>query len=249
MALLQLRDLHKRYGGLQATAGVSLEVAAGTVHALIGPNGAGKSTLIDLVSGMVAADAGSVTLAGHDLTALPAHARVARGLARSYQVTNLFKRFTALDSVALAVQAASGSSLRFWAPVQRERELFDRARQVLERVGLGARAEVPAGALAHGEQRQLEVALALATGARVLLLDEPMAGLGADESARMLELLRSLKGGPALLLVEHDMDAVFQLADTITVLDYGRVIASGTPEAIRTDPEVRRAYLGEEVVP
>ena len=248
MALLAVERLSKRFGGLVATEAVSLGVEPGGVHALIGPNGAGKSTLINQLSGSLAPDSGRIFFDGEDITARAMHERVARGLARSYQITNVFKRFSALDGVALAVQARSGSSLRFWQPVQRERALFDQAAAVLDRVGLGARKDTPAAELAHGEQRQLEVALALATNPRLLLLDEPMAGQGPDESARMIELLGQLKGSVTLLLVEHDMDAVFRLADTISVLVYGRLIASGPPAAIRANEEVRRAYLGEEEV-
>jgi branched-chain amino acid transport system ATP-binding protein len=246
MPLLQVEHLTKRFGGLTATDDVQLAVELGTIHALIGPNGAGKSTLINQLSGALRPDGGRIVFNGDDITRLPMHQRVARGLARSYQVTNVFKRFSALESVALAVQARSGSSLRFWQPVAREQALFDEATSVLERVGLGRRMEAPAGALAHGEQRQLEVALALATNPKLLLLDEPMAGQGPDESARMIELLARLKGSVTMLLVEHDMDAVFKLADVISVLVYGRVIATGSPDAIRANVDVRKAYLGDE---
>jgi branched-chain amino acid transport system ATP-binding protein len=246
MSLLQVQGLTRRFGGLVATDGVSLDVAAGSIHALIGPNGAGKSTLINQLSGALAPDAGQVIFDGADVTPLSMHARVARGLARSYQVTNVFRRFSALDSVALAVQARSGSSLRFWRPVAAERTLFDEAAAVLDRVGLAARMHVPAGALSHGELRQLELGLALATRPRLLLLDEPMAGQGPEESARMIELLEGLRGEVTLLLVEHDMDAVFRLADCVSVLVYGRILASGAPAAIRANADVRRAYLGDE---
>lgn len=246
---LELRALTKRFGGVLATDGVSLPVAAGELHALIGPNGAGKSTLINQVAGVVRSDSGTVRLGGADLTRLAPHARVAHGLARSYQVTNLFRRFTALDCAALAVQARTGSSFRFWQPVRRERALFDEAERVLRRVGLGRRFDVPAGALAHGEQRQLEVGLALATRPCALLLDEPMAGMGPDESERMVELIASLKRDLTILLVEHDMDAVFRLADRISVLVSGRLIATDEPARVRDNEDVRRAYLGDEVVP
>jgi branched-chain amino acid transport system ATP-binding protein len=246
MALLAVEHLRKRFGGLLATDDVSLSVTEGGIHALIGPNGAGKSTLINQLHGALAPDAGRILLDGRDITRLPTHARVPLGLARSYQVTNVFRRFSALDSVALAIQARSGSSLRFWRPVGAERALFDEAAALLSDVGLSERLDTPAGSLAHGEQRQLEVALALATRPRLLLLDEPMAGQGPDESARMVELLAGLKGRVTMLLVEHDMDAVFKLADTISVLVYGRLIASGEPAAIRADPDVRKAYLGDE---
>jgi len=246
MSLLQVRGLTRRFGGLVATDDVSFSIAAGGIHALIGPNGAGKSTLINQLSGALRPDKGAVIFDGEDVTPLPMHARVARGLARSYQITNVFARFSALDSVALAVQARTGGSLRFWRPVAAERALFEQAAAVLDRVGLGARKDVPAAALAHGEQRQLELALALATQPKLLLLDEPMAGQGPDESARMVELLEGLRGEVTMLLVEHDMDAVFRLADDISVLVYGRLIASGTPAKIRASAEVRRAYLGED---
>jgi branched-chain amino acid transport system ATP-binding protein len=247
MSLLVVERLTRRFGGLVASDNVSFSVAPGTIHAVIGPNGAGKSTLIDQLSGALRPDAGRVVFDQQDVTPLAMHERVVRGLARSYQVTNVFKRFNALDSVALAIQARTGSSLRFWRPVSSERRLFEEAAEVLDRVGLRTRMELPAAALAHGELRQLELALALATRPRLLLLDEPMAGQGPEESARMVELLESLRGSVALLLVEHDMDAVFRLADTISVLVYGRIIATGSAEAIRANAEVRRAYLGDEV--
>lgn len=246
-ALLRVDGLAKRFGGVAASDGVSLDVAEGEFHALIGPNGAGKSTLINQLHGALRPDAGRVLFDGADITALPPHARALRGIARSYQVTNVFARLSARDGVALALQAVRGSSFRFWRPVWREAGLFDEANRLLERVGLGARADVPAGVLAHGEQRQLEIALALASRPRLLLLDEPLAGTGPDESERLLRLIESLRGSVTVLLVEHDMDAVFRLADRISVLVYGRVIASGAPEAIRADPQVRSAYLGEPV--
>lgn len=243
--LLRVDGLAKRFGGVAASDGVSLDVATGEFHALIGPNGAGKSTLINQLHGALRPDAGRVLFDGADITALPPHARALRGIARSYQVTNVFARLSARDGVALALQAVRGSSFRFWRPVWREAGLFAEADRLLERVGLGARANVPAGVLAHGEQRQLEIALALASRPRLLLLDEPLAGTGPDESERLLQLIESLRGSVTILLVEHDMDAVFRLADRISVLVYGRVIASGAPEVIRTDPQVRSAYLGE----
>jgi branched-chain amino acid transport system ATP-binding protein len=245
--LLVVRGLRKRFGGLVATDGVDLDVAAGETLAIIGPNGAGKTTLIGQLAGALRPDAGTIRFAGADVTGLSASARSHRGLARSFQITSIFRDFTALDNVALAVQAHAGHSFRFWRPARREPPLREPARAVLEQVGLAARADVPAGALAHGEQRQLEIAMALATRPRLLLLDEPVAGMGTDESQRMVRLLRSLRGHHTIVLVEHDMDVVWALADRICVLVYGRVIASGAPEAIRLDPEVRRAYLGEEV--
>jgi branched-chain amino acid transport system ATP-binding protein len=244
--LLAVQGLRKRFGGLVATDGVDLEVADGETLAVIGPNGAGKTTLIAQLAGELQPDAGSIRFAGADVTALPADARSRLGLARSFQVTSIFRDFSTLDNVALAVQAHAGHSFRFWRPARDERALREPARAVLERVGLGHRADVPAGRLAHGEQRQLEIAMALATHPRMLLLDEPVAGMGVEESARMVELLRGLRGRHTFLLVEHDMDAVFALADRISVMVYGRVIASGPPAEIRANAEVRRAYLGEE---
>ncbi|MBX3500285.1 MAG: ABC transporter ATP-binding protein [Alphaproteobacteria bacterium] len=244
-ALLEVAGLTKRFGGLVATDNLDLAVAPGEVHALIGPNGAGKTTLIAQLSGFLRPDAGRIVFDGHDITRLPAPARVHRGLARSFQITSVLREFTALDNVALAVQARQGHSFRFWKPVRGDRSLSGPAMKALESVGLAGRAGDPAADLSHGERRQLEVAMALASEPRLLLLDEPMAGMGAEESARMVALLRSLKGQRTLLLVEHDMDAVFALADRITVLVYGRAIASGTPEAIRANAEVRQAYLGE----
>jgi branched-chain amino acid transport system ATP-binding protein len=244
--LLQVEGLVKRYGGLVATDHLDLSVRVGEIHALIGPNGAGKTTLIQQLSGALAPDAGSMRFDGHDITALSMHERVHRGLARSYQITSIFARLSVLDNVALALQARSGSSLRFWHAARAERARYVQAAAVLARVGLQGRAHALAGALSHGEQRQLEVGIALATGARLLLLDEPMAGMGPEESERMVVLLHSLRGELTLLLVEHDMDAVFRLADTISVLVAGRIIASGAPAAIRGHAEVRRAYLGDD---
>jgi branched-chain amino acid transport system ATP-binding protein len=245
--LLAVRGLYKRFGGLVATDGVDLDVADSETLALIGPNGAGKTTLIAQLSGELRADAGLIRFGGEDVTRLPAPTRSLRGIARSYQITSVFREFTALDNVALAVQAHAGHSFRFWRPAAGERALREPARAALEQVGLAARADVPAGALAHGEQRQLEIAMALATRPRLLLLDEPVAGMGTDESQRMVQLLRTLRGRHTIVLVEHDMDAVFALADRISVMVYGRVIATGAPGAIRENAEVRRAYLGEEL--
>ena len=245
--LLAVRRLSKRFGGLVATDLVDLDVAEGETLAVIGPNGAGKTTLIGQLSGDIVPDAGIIRFGGEDITALSAPARSQRGLARSFQITSIFKEFTALDNVALAVQAHAGHSFHFWTPARTERALREPALSVLEQVGLGARADVVAGTLAHGEQRQLEIAMALASRPRLLLLDEPVAGMGIDESQRMVRLLRTLRRQHTIVLVEHDMDAVFALADRISVMVYGRVIASGAPETIRANPEVRRAYLGEEV--
>ena len=248
MALLEIRNLAKRFGGVVATDDVSLDVGRGEIHALIGPNGAGKTTLVHQLSGALRPDRGRVLFDGADVTSMPFHERVRIGLARSYQITSIFRKFTVLENMVLPVQARSGSSLSFWRPRAAESALFAEAGAVLERVGLAARAAVAAGALAHGEQRQLEVGLALATNARLLLLDEPMAGMGPEESERMIALIGRLKGSLSVLLVEHDMDAVFRLADRISVLVNGRVIASGAPAEIRANEEVKRAYLGEEAI-
>jgi branched-chain amino acid transport system ATP-binding protein len=245
-ALLDVRGLAKSFGALRATDGVDLDVREGETHAIIGPNGAGKTTLIGQLAGNLRPDAGRIRFAGEDITALAAPARSRKGLARSFQITSIYREFTALDNVALAVQAHAGHSFRFWRPARSEPELRDPARAILEEVGLGARADVRAANLAHGEQRQLEIAMVLATRPRLMLLDEPVAGMGTDESQRMVRFLGGLKGKRTMILVEHDMDAVFTLADRISVLVYGRIIASGTPEEIRANPEVRTAYLGEE---
>ena len=242
---LRVSGLRKCFGGVTALDDASLAVEAGELHALIGPNGAGKTTLVQLVSGADRADVGRIELDGVEIGGLPMHRRVALGLARSYQVSSLFPAFTALENVALAVQARARWRCAVWRPVQAQAALFDEARQVLDTVGLGGRPDVAAGELAHGERRRLELGLAFATGARLLLLDEPMAGLGPEESARLIELLRAFKGRVTIVLVEHDMDAVFRLADRISVLVHGRVIASGLPSQIRAHPEVRHAYLGE----
>ena len=245
-AILAAESLRKAFGALVATDGVSLEVFEGETHAIIGPNGAGKTTLISQLAGNLRPDEGRIRFAGEDITPLSAPQRAHKGFARSFQITSIYRDFTALDNVALAVQAHAGHSFRFWKPARAEPTLRDPARAVLEEVGLAARADVLAANLAHGEQRQLEVAMALATKPRLLLLDEPVAGMGLEESQRMVQFLAGLKGRRTLILVEHDMDAVFTLADRISVLVYGRIIASGPPADVRANPEVRRAYLGEE---
>ena len=244
--LLEVRNLRKSFGALRATDGVELEMHEGETLAIIGPNGAGKTTLISQLAGNLRPDAGSIRFAGEDVTALPAPRRARRGFARSFQITSVFAEFTALQNVALAVQAHAGHSFRFWRPVHEDAALTGPAREFLAQVGLQSRAHVVAANLSHGEHRQLEVAMALATRPRLLLLDEPMAGMGVDESQRMIELLATLKRRQTMILVEHDMDAVFKLADRIAVLVYGRIIATGLPEEIRANAEVRRAYLGEE---
>ncbi len=247
-AMLQIDALVKRFGGLTATDQASLSVPPGQLHALIGPNGAGKTTLIHQISGALASDAGRILFGGVDITRLPMHQRVRQGLVRSYQITSIFPRLSVADNLALALpaEAGVGRGLGLWRPARAESGRYAQAAELAQRVGLGPQLHQLAGALAHGAQRQLEVGLALATRPRLLLLDEPMAGMGPDESENMLLLLQSLRGKTTILLVEHDMDAVFRLADHISVLVFGRVIASGTPAEIRNNPEVRRAYLGDE---
>ena len=246
--LLRVERLVRRFGGILATDHVSLDVAAGELHAIIGPNGAGKTTLISQLTGHLAPHAGSVTLGGRDITYLPAYRRCALGLARSFQITSLLLDFTAADNVALAAQAHAGTSFRFFANARKEKGLRDAAQAALDRVGLSHRADVPVSKLSHGERRELELAVALASQPKLLLLDEPMAGLGVTESQRMVKLLKELRKEISIVLVEHDMDAVFALADRISVLVYGRVIASGDPAAIRQNEEVKRAYLGDQHV-
>lgn len=246
-ALLDLRNLVKRYGGLTATDHLNLTINPGEIHAIIGPNGAGKTTLIHQISGALAPNEGSIIFDGREVTHLSMHKRVAQGLARSYQITNIFKSYSVLDNLALTVQARSGTSMRFWKQAIAERALFDEARAIADRVGLGNRIDTIAGNLAHGEQRQLEFGLALATRPKLLLLDEPMAGMGQEESARLIPLIKNLRTEIAVLLIEHDMDAVFQMADRISALVSGRIIATGSPGEIRNNSEVKKAYLGDEV--
>ncbi len=228
---------------------MSLDVLPGEIHAVIGPNGAGKTTMLNLLSGQLKPDGGTIEFGGRNIARLSPAGRSHLGLARSFQITSIFRDFSALDNVALAIQAHDGHGFRFWRPARGDERLQAPAARVLEQVGLGARSNVLAGNLAHGEQRQLEIAMALATRPRLVLLDEPMAGMGLEESGRMIKFLRSLKGEYAMLLVEHDMDAVFALADRITVLVYGRAIASGPPEQIRANQDVRDAYLGDDEAP
>jgi len=244
--LLRVDNLVRRYGGITATDNLSMEVLPGELHAIIGPNGAGKTTLISQLTGQVMPNSGTIRFAGRDVTSLPSYKRSRLGLARSFQITSLLKDFSAIDNVALAAQAHDGHSFRFWGNARKERHLRATARAALERVGLGQRADIVVSQLSHGEQRELELAVALATKPQLLLLDEPMAGLGVTESARMVALLKELRKEVTIVLVEHDMEAVFALADRITVLVYGRVIACDVPDAIRKDEEVKRAYLGDQ---
>ena len=245
--LLETRQLQKSFGALVATDQVDFDVREGETHAVIGPNGAGKTTFIKQLSGELRPDAGTICFAREDVTALPWHKRSRKGLARSFQITSIYRDFSALDNVALAVQAQAGHSFRFWRAARADRSLTEPAVRILEKIGLDDRKHVQAANLSHGEQRQLEIAMVLATQPRLMLLDEPVAGMGTDESQRMIELLAGLKGEKTVVLVEHNMDAVFSLADRISVLVYGRIIATGTPAEIRANSEVRAAYLGEDL--
>lgn len=245
-ALLSVHGLCKSYGALKVTQDVSLEVPEGQLHAIIGPNGAGKTTLISQLSGQLRPDSGRVVYAGEEITHLDMAARVRRGLARSFQITTLLPSFTVLENVAVAVQARAGSSFRFFRPAATERALNEEAMRALEDVGLADRAGRKAGALSHGEKRQLELAVALATRPRLLLLDEPLAGTGHEEAELLVQLFARLKSRVTMVLIEHDMDAVFALADWVSVLVYGQVIAGGPPAEVRADERVRAAYLGEE---
>ncbi|MSQ60286.1 MAG: ABC transporter ATP-binding protein [Betaproteobacteria bacterium] len=245
--VLRLQGVVKRYGAFAVSDGVTLSVVRGELHALIGPNGAGKTTLVHEITGTIACDAGRIEFGGRDITAVPAYRRVQLGIARSYQVTNIFLNCSVLDNLSLVVQAMSDTPLGFWRPAVRERALFERAAEVMIRVGLEGKADVLARNLSHGQQRRLEVGLALATGPKLLLLDEPLAGMGPEDFEQMVRLIEELKSQCTVLMIEHDMDAVFRLADRISVLVAGRVIETGTPEAVRRSPEVKKAYLGDEV--
>jgi len=246
MSVLTADRLVKRYGGLVVTDGVSLRIEDGELHALIGPNGAGKTTLINQLSGELGSDQGAVVFAGDEVTGLPVQERARRGLLRSCQITSVFEEFTAMENAALSALGARDHAWRIWRPLLTDTRALQAAEQALAAAGLAHRAYVQAAELAYGERRQLELAMALAAQPKFLLLDEPMAGMSAQESAAVIRLLRSLKGRYTILLVEHDMDAVFALADRITVLVYGRVMFTGTPDEIREHAEVRAVYLGEE---
>ncbi len=246
--LLRVEGLAKSFGALRATDDLNLEVADGEIHALIGPNGAGKTTLVAQLSGELSPNHGRIVFAGDDITRIPAYERPHIGLVRSFQITSIFPEFTALENVALSAQSRTGHSFHFFAPVAGDATLNAIAMKALGDVGLADAAGRPAHALSHGQQRRLELAMALVLQPRLLLLDEPMAGMGPDESAFVVEVLSRLRGSVTMLLIEHDMDAVFALADRITVLVYGRAIATGTPAEIRENPAVREAYLGEEAV-
>lgn len=248
MVSLQTHSLVKRYGALLVTDKVSLDIRAGELHAIIGPNGAGKTTLINQLSGELSSDEGQVIFDGQDVTPMPVHVRARSGLMRSYQITSIFEEFTVLENATLAAMASRQSAWRFWKPMLSDTRARAVALQSIQDAGLVQQAQTLAGELAYGQRRQLELAMALAAEPMFLLLDEPMAGMSVQESASVIELLRGLKGRYTILLVEHDMDAVFSLADRITVLVYGKVMFTGTPDEIRDHPEVRAVYLGEETV-
>lgn len=245
-SLLSVQGLVKRFRGVSASDGIDLEIHEGEIHAIIGPNGAGKTTLINQLSGEVFSDAGRVVLDGVDITREPVHRRAAMGLARSYQITAVFDELTVSENVMLAVQARSGPSFRFWGDPRKEPKLMEGTREAIGMAGLDAVADRPAAQLAHGAKRQLELAIALAMKPKLLLLDEPMAGTGASESREIVRLLDALRASHTVLLIEHDLEAVFALADRISVLVYGKVIATGTAGEIRANPAVREAYMGDE---
>lgn len=244
-SILEVSSLQKSFGGVHATDNVNLDVRENEVHAIIGPNGAGKTTLISQLSGALRSDSGKISFAGNNITHVPEHKRARLGLARSFQITSIFLDMTVIENVALAVQARLGHSYSFWKRAAEDKSLTEPADLALDKVGLLDRRNDIARELSHGEHRQLEIAMALSTDPRMLLLDEPMAGMGPEESTRLVEILQTLRGEKSILLIEHDMDAVFALADRVTVLVYGRVIACGTPKEIRDNEEVRHAYLGE----
>ena len=244
--ILKIVNLNKNFGGVIATENVSLEIQAGEVHALIGPNGAGKTTLVSQISGILPSDRGEIEFDHQSITHLSAPKRSLKGLARSFQITSILKDFTCQENVVLAILAHSGHSFHIWRQLKKEKKLQDKALEVLETIGLGMHCNTIAGELAHGEQRQLEIAVALAMDPKLLVLDEPLAGMGRTDSVEMIRFLKNLKGKYSILLIEHDMDAVFELADTISVMVYGRLIASGPPKTVRSEPIVREAYLGRD---
>ena len=245
-ALLDVSALNKSFGGIKATDDLNLSVEPGELHAIIGPNGAGKTTLISQLCGLQRPDTGAIRFKGRDVTHVPPHRRARLGMTRSYQITSLIMEMSVRDNIALAVQARDGHAFRFIAAARKDRRLREQADALLARVGLQAKADMKAVALSHGEHRHMEIAIALASQAELMLLDEPMAGLGSEETNAMVELLKGIKGQHSILLIEHDMDAVFALADRISVLVYGHIIATGTPDEIRSNAAVQQAYLGED---
>jgi branched-chain amino acid transport system ATP-binding protein len=246
--LLQIRDLYKSFGGVAASDHIDLDVRPGEIHAIIGPNGAGKTTLIAQLAGELKSDGGTVEFMGRDITHEPAHVRALMGLSRSFQITSIVHDMTVIDNVALSVQAHQGHSFKFWQSARQDEKLLAPAMHALAQVGLADQAYTVSRYMSHGEHRQLEIAMALASDPSLLLLDEPMAGMGTEETQRMVEILSRLKNDKTMLLIEHDMDVVFSLADRVTVLVYGRVIATDSPQNIRMNEDVRRAYLGDEEV-
>jgi len=244
--LLKVVQLRKSFGGVVATDSLDFDVMPGEIHAVIGPNGAGKTTFVAQIAGMLKSDSGTITFDGRDMAGKTAPERSHMGLARSFQITSVFRDFTALENVSLSIQAHAGHSFKFWKRASTDRDLTDPAQKILDDDGLGDKALTLAGNLAHGQQRQLEIAMALATSPKMLLLDEPTAGMGTEESETMRAFLNEMKGKYSMLLIEHDMDTVFSVADRVSVLVYGRGIATGTPEEIRNNAEVRAAYLGED---
>ncbi|WP_299667977.1 ABC transporter ATP-binding protein [uncultured Ruegeria sp.] len=247
-AVLTVEGLSKSFGSLKVTRDVTLELHTGECHALIGPNGAGKTTLINLITGILPAESGRITLNGRDLSDLPMHQRAAAGLGRTFQITSIFPDFSALENVALAAQSSDGGGMGFWRIAASDSGLNAKAADALDMIGLGARKDARGADMSHGEHRLLELAMAVVTNPDALLLDEPMAGLGRAESEELVDTLRSLKAQVPLLMVEHDMEAVFSMADRISVLESGQIVAAGTPEQVRSDPQARAAYLGEEAV-
>ena len=245
-ALLTVRQLNKSYGGVRATDDLNLEVQTGELHAVIGPNGAGKTTLISQLSGNVFPDSGTISFDGIDVTHLAEHARPHLGIARTYQITSLINSMSVIENLQLAIQAKQGHSFKFWKPYADNEDVRTAAHEYASRVDLGSRADIEVANLSHGEQRRLEVAMALASDARLLLLDEPLAGLGPEEASEMISLLETLKGQQTIVLIEHDMDAVFALADRISVMVYGHIIATGEPNHIRQNQDVQHAYLEED---
>ena len=248
-SILRVRELTKRFGANVVNDNIDFDLIQGEVHAIIGPNGAGKTTLINQLIGELSPDAGTIEFDDRNITSMPVYRRSLLGLSRSYQITSVFPDFSALENVSIAAQAHDGHSFGCWRPVAQDERLAALSLASLEKVGLSTKAGHLASELAHGERRQLELAMALVSKSKVLLLDEPMAGMGTRESDAMVQLLRSLKEHYTMLLVEHDMDAVFALADRISVLVYGRIIATGLPKDIRNSPEVRKAYLGDSYAP
>jgi branched-chain amino acid transport system ATP-binding protein len=245
-ALLSVSQLHKSYGGVRATNDLNLEVQTGELHAVIGPNGAGKTTLISQLSGNVFPDSGTISFDGIDVTHMVEHARPHLGIARTYQITSLINSMSVIENLQLAIHAKQGHSFKFWKPYADKNDVRTAAHEYAARVDLSSRAGIQVANLSHGEQRRLEVAMALASDARLLLLDEPLAGLGPEEASEMIALLDALKGQQTIVLIEHDMDAVFTLADRISVMVYGHIIATGDPDQIRQNQDVQHAYLGED---